>query len=138
VTDSIVDTDGQAALRAACDRLLVRIQHWSAPRWSAPATTQPSNVDGYAVEVPETGISETSVAEAGIPRTRADVVFELVRVLANACAEAESRPPVPVPRLENDLALPDQLRVMVNDLAGAPESVTCAAAKQVLAALTAL
>jgi hypothetical protein len=51
---------------------------------------------------------------------RADSVFALVQALADLLAEAEHRPSRPVPRLDNDLALPDQLRVMVNDLLAAP------------------
>ncbi len=62
--------------------------------------------------------------------TRADVVHGLVQRLADVVAEAESRPVRAVPRLENDLALPDQVRVMVADLrrAGAVADVLHAAA----------
>jgi hypothetical protein len=44
-------------------------------------------------------------------------VHALVQRLANLGAGLEGRPAQAVPRLENDLALPDQLRVMVADLA---------------------
>jgi hypothetical protein len=50
------------------------------------------------------------------PTTRADVIFALVQELADAGADAEGRPRRPVPRLDNDLALVDQIRVMVADL----------------------
>jgi hypothetical protein len=53
---------------------------------------------------------------------RNDRVFALVQRLADLAAVAEGRPPRPVPRLA-DLVLPDQLRVMVADLADAPVDV---------------
>ena len=46
---------------------------------------------------------------------RADTVYALVQRLADRAADAEQRPHRPVPRL-GDLILPDQLRVMANDL----------------------
>jgi hypothetical protein len=49
------------------------------------------------------------------PPTRADSVYALVQRLADLGADAEGRPHRPVPR-ENDLLLPDQLRVMTDDL----------------------
>ncbi|GAA4205021.1 hypothetical protein [Actinocatenispora rupis] len=55
---------------------------------------------------------------AGTPR-RADVLHELVQRLADLGADSESRAHVPVPRLDNDLALPDQLRVVAADLLAA-------------------
>jgi hypothetical protein len=61
--------------------------------------------------------------------SRAKVVHGLVQRLADLCASAEARPLRPVPRLENDLALPDQVRVMVADLRrDAPADVLHAAA----------
>jgi hypothetical protein len=53
-------------------------------------------------------------------------MFALIQQLADLAANATSTPLRPVPRLDNDLALPDQLRVMVGDLltAGAsPETL---------------
>ncbi len=44
------------------------------------------------------------------------MVYGLVQRLADRCAGLEGRAAQAVPRLENDLALPDQLRVMVTDL----------------------
>jgi hypothetical protein len=50
---------------------------------------------------------------------RSDVVFALVQELADAGAAAEQRLSREVPRLDNDLALPDQLRVVAADLIAA-------------------
>ena len=44
--------------------------------------------------------------------TRADLVHHLVQWLADTAGQA----PVPVPRLDSDLALPDQLAVTADDL----------------------
>ena len=43
----------------------------------------------------------------------------LIQELADAGARAEQRPPRDVPRLSNDLVLPDQLRVVAADLVAA-------------------
>lgn len=55
--------------------------------------------------------------------SRADVVHHLCGWLAEAAGEA----PVPVPRLDSDLALPDQLAVTADDLVrtgrGGPDAV---------------
>lgn len=45
------------------------------------------------------------------------MVHALVQRLADRCARLEGRPAQAVPRLDNDLSLPDQLQVMVADLA---------------------
>jgi hypothetical protein len=60
---------------------------------------------------------------------RAAAVHTLVQRLADLAADAEGRPQFPVPRL-SDLILPDQLRVMADDLlaAATPETLTAAAA----------
>lgn len=65
--------------------------------------------------------------------TRADLVHGLVQRLADWAADAEGQPHRPVPRLDNDLALPDQLRVVASDLAAAapPPDVRAAAAEAV-------
>jgi len=47
---------------------------------------------------------------------RAARVHALVQRIADLTAAAEGEPPRRVPRLDNDLALPDQLRVVVADL----------------------
>jgi hypothetical protein len=70
---------------------LARVSHWTPERWAQPVRTGNGS--------------------------RGDCVFGLVQQLADAAAVAEGRPAQPVPRLPNDLALPDQLRVMVSDLA---------------------
>ncbi|MCG5444687.1 hypothetical protein NIE79_002846 [Micromonospora sp. NIE79] len=75
-------------------QLLVRqIAHWQQPRWAAAATA--GNV------------------------SRADLVHRLVQEIANLAADAEGEPRRVVPRLDNDLALPDQLRVVTADLLAA-------------------
>jgi hypothetical protein len=51
----------------------------------------------------------------------AEQMFALVQLLADLAAEAEGRPPRPVPR-ERDVTLPDQLRVMTDDLLAAGPS----------------
>lgn len=81
-----------AGLRQAERRLVARVSHWNPVRWAAPA----------ALDSPA--------------HSRADVVFALVQVLADLGAEAEHRHRRAVPRLSSDLALPDQVRVMVADL----------------------
>src|SRR5262245_50065925 len=85
-----------AALVAAADRLLARISHWTAQRWAQPIRTG-------AV-------------------SRGARVYALVQQLADIVAAAEGQPIRPVPRLDNDLALPDQLRVMIVDLTRSPMS----------------
>jgi len=109
-------------LDAAASRFLARVGHWEQSRWSQPAKT----LDLGEVQPPE----GPKVAKIAGTETRADVVHGLVQRLADVCASAEARPPRPVPRLENDLALPDQVRVMVADLrrAGAPEDALHTAA----------
>jgi hypothetical protein len=60
-------------------------------------------------------------------------MYELVQRLADLSARVERRPPQAVPRLDNDLVLPDQLRVMVTDLAlaGASDDVLRSAAAEI-------
>ncbi|WP_433210723.1 hypothetical protein ACQP00_48715 [Dactylosporangium sp. CS-047395] len=76
-------------LSAAVRKLVGQVSHWTPPRWAA------------------SGLSGAS---------RADLMHDLVQWMADRCAEAEGRPARPVPRLENDLALPDQLQVVAADL----------------------
>jgi hypothetical protein len=82
-------------LRAAANRLTTRVEHWTAKRWSVPA--EGAGPDGVAA-------------------TRAETVHRLVQRLADLSAGVEGRARQRVPRLANDLALPDQVRVMVADL----------------------
>ncbi|MFG1914137.1 hypothetical protein [Micromonospora sp. NPDC048898] len=91
-------------------RLLVgQVGHWQQPRWAAVATT------------------------GNVPR--ADLVHRLVQEVANLAADAEGQPRRVVPRLDNDLALPDQLRVVAADLmaVGADDEVLARAAAEVTA-----
>jgi hypothetical protein len=48
--------------------------------------------------------------------SRADAMHALVQALADITADAEGRPRRPVPRLPNDMQLPDQLQVIGLDL----------------------
>lgn len=77
-------------LRTAVERLINQVSHWTPSRWGAA-----SGVSG---------------------RSRGDVFHALVQRLADLAAAAEGEPARPVPRLQNDLALPDQLVVMYRDL----------------------
>jgi hypothetical protein len=77
----------------AVDRLLNLVGHWTQPRWSAVPAAAPGG-------------------------SRGDVVHALVQRLADLAADAEGRPHRPVPRV-GDLILPDQLRVMRDDLSTA-------------------
>ncbi|WP_238012665.1 hypothetical protein KZZ52_55655 [Dactylosporangium sp. AC04546] len=81
-------TDDQ--LGAAVHRLVGQVAHWTPSRWAA------------------------SSAVAG--RSRAEAFHAALQTMADAAARAEGAPPRPVPRLDNDLALPDQLRVLATDL----------------------
>ena len=93
-----------AELQHAVDRLVGRVAHWTPVRWTKVAS--------------DTGAS------------RAERVHELVQRLADAAADAEGTPRHAVPRLDNDLALPDQLRVVAADVLTA-----CAERPDVLADL---
>ncbi len=57
--------------------------------------------------------------------TRAEAMFALIQTLADLGADAESRAHLRVSRLDNDLALVDQVRVMVLDLlrSSAPDAL---------------
>ncbi|GAA3297414.1 hypothetical protein Dvina_49090 [Dactylosporangium vinaceum] len=94
-------------LGAAVRKLVGQVSHWTPPRWAA------------------SGLSGAS---------RADLMHDLIQWLADRTAEAEARPPLPVPRLDNDLALPDQLQVIAADLARyAPPEVQQEAAARIAA-----
>ncbi|WP_428961854.1 hypothetical protein [Micromonospora fluostatini] len=99
------DTD----LDRAVDLLVRQVGHWQQPRWAA--TTAGGNV------------------------SRADLVHRLVQEIANLTADVEGRPRRTVPRLDNDLVLPDQVRVVAADLvaAGAPTAALAHATGQVTA-----
>ncbi|MFI6261966.1 hypothetical protein [Micromonospora sp. NPDC051006] len=103
-----------AELDRAVQLLVGQVGHWEQPRWAAAA--------------------------AGGNAARADLVHRLVQEIANLAADAEGEPRRTVPRLANDLALPDQLRVVAADLIAAdPEPAALArAAAEVTATRTAL
>jgi hypothetical protein len=86
------------------ERLLTQVRHWEERRWTASAS-------------------------AG---TKGDLAFGLVQHLADLGAEAESRAPRAVPR-SHDLVLPDQLRVLADDIiaAGPAEELLARAATAV-------
>lgn len=67
--------------------------------------------------------SRFGAASAVAGRTRADVIHTLVQRVADLDADTEGQPRRPVPRLDNDLALPDQLRVVAADLLAAEPAV---------------
>jgi hypothetical protein len=66
--------------------------------------------------------------------TRADVVHHLAQQLADEAATVEGQPRRALPRLDTDLALPDQLAVTAADLvrAGPPRPVAVAATAHLL------
>ncbi|SCL19350.1 hypothetical protein GA0070624_1738 [Micromonospora rhizosphaerae] len=101
-------------LDRAVELLVRQVGHWQQPRWSAAA--EGGNV------------------------SRADLVHKLVQEIANLAADVEGEPRRDVPRLDNDLALPDQLRVVAADLvaAGPPDAVLAGAAAAVAATRSAL
>ena len=83
---------GRGELASALARLVDRASHWTPPRWAASSRSG---------------------------RSRADVMYDLVQQIADRVADAEGQPRRVVPRLNNDLALPDQLRVVAADLLAA-------------------
>ena len=96
------------------DLLARQVGHWAAPRWAAPSAT------GNCA--------------------RSALLHRLVQRVANLAADAEGEPRRTVPRLDNDQALPDQLRVVAADLIGAgpPAAVLAEAAAEVAATRHAL
>ncbi|MEV0156167.1 hypothetical protein AB0H57_20900 [Micromonospora sp. NPDC050686] len=103
-----------AELDRAVGLLVRQVGHWQQPRWAATA--------------------------AGGNASRADLVHKLVQEVANLAADAAGEPRRTVPRLDNDLALPDQLRVVAADLAAAAtaDPVLAEAAAAVTATRSAL
>lgn len=93
--------DEPTELRRAVDLVVGRVAHWTPARWTRPAY--------------------------GPAGSRAECVHHLVQRLADATADAERMPRRAVPRLDNDLALPDQLRVVAADALAA-----CATRPEVL------
>jgi hypothetical protein len=88
------------------------VGHWTPQRWAKTPNAKTPNAD-----VPHAELVQTAAPEGA---TRADLMFRLVQRLADLAGEAEGRTRRLVPRLDNDLALVDQVRVMVLDLQRAP------------------
>ncbi|GAB3798985.1 hypothetical protein [Micromonospora zhanjiangensis] len=108
--------------------LVNQVAHWEPPRWAAAragagAVTPPAVPGGTGPHGPGGGVS------------RAELMHRLVQRIADLAADAEGEPRRAVPRLDNDLALPDQLRVVATDLiaAGAPAEMLADATAQVTA-----
>ncbi|MFC4148305.1 hypothetical protein ACFO0M_18790 [Micromonospora mangrovi] len=103
-----------AELDRAVGLLVGQVGHWQQPRWAAVA--------------------------AGGNVSRGDLVHKLVQEVANLAADVAGEPRRDVPRLANDLALPDQLRVVAADLVAAdpPDAVLTRAAGAVRATRDAL
>jgi hypothetical protein len=95
-------------LDRAVERLVSHVSHWTPPRWAA-----------------------SSASGSG---SRADVMYALVQHVANLAAEGEGQPARRVPRLSNDLALPDQLRVVARDLIATGNEALVAEAASLVAA----
>jgi hypothetical protein len=76
-------------LGRAVEQLVNQVSHWTPARWSAPGVA---------------------------PSTPAERVHRLVQRMADLSAAVEGEPSRAVPRLDSDLALPDQLRVVTVDL----------------------
>jgi hypothetical protein len=91
---------------ASVDRLHNQVRHWEQGRWW----------------------SRTPGATA----TRGDLAYALIQHLADLGADAEHLPRRPVPR-EHNMVLPDQLRVLADDLRAAapPDALLAAAAAAV-------
>jgi hypothetical protein len=92
-----------ATFATAVDRFVNQVAHWEQPRWwSRPA---------------------------GRSETRGDLVYALVQRLADLGADAEHRARRVVPRI-GDMSLPDQIRVLADDILGAaPDDVLTMAAE---------
>ena len=95
---------------AAVGMLVGQISHWTPSRWAASSHGGPA---------------------------RASLVHDLIQRLADRTADAEGEPRRGVPRLDNDLALPDQLRVIAADAvaAGAVDETALALVQSMRAAL---
>lgn len=100
-------TDLTALLAREAASLVARLRLWTPARWAAAA--------------PVLG-------------TRADVVHHLAQRFADDAAALEGRPVRQLPRLDSDLALPDQLAVTADDLVRGdpPDAVAGGAAAHLL------
>ena len=95
---------------AAVGKLVGQVSHWTPSRWAASSHGGPA---------------------------RASLMHELIQRLADRTADAEGEPRRAVPRLDNDLALPDQLRVIAADAvaAGAADETALALVRATRATL---
>jgi hypothetical protein len=84
-------SDPTQRLTREVGRLVDRVASWTSSAWAAPTALGP----------------------------RAPLVHGLVQEIADLAADAEGQPRRRVPRLDNDVALADQLRVVAADLAAA-------------------
>jgi hypothetical protein len=102
----------------------------SAPVASPPADELRRQVDLLIRQVGHWGPARWGIAAQRGGASRADLVYSLVQRLADLGAPAGLGGRRPVPRLDNDLALPDQVRVVAADLAahGGDPAVLAAAA----------
>jgi hypothetical protein len=104
------------AFADSVDRLVNQVAHWEQARWWSRVNP-----------------AGAGASPGAVPATRGDLVYALVQRLADLGAEAERRATRPVPRL-GDLTLPDQLRVLADDLLAAdppPEDLLKTAAADV-------
>ena len=67
-------------------------------------------------------------AAAPVRGSRGDLVHHLAQRLADLAAQAEGEPRRPLPRLDGDLGLPDQLAVTADDLVRAVPAASAARA----------
>jgi hypothetical protein len=106
------------------ERLLNQVGHWEQSRWWAPARARSSVPAGSPIAASsaraKTGRGTRRVPAASRP-TKGDSLYALVQHLADLAADAEGNPHRPVSR-PGDLALPDQFRVMSDDLIAAAPS----------------
>lgn len=86
-------------LAMAVVRLVNQVSHWTPPRWAASS------------------VSASGPTKAEI--SKAEIMYGLVQRIADLAADVEGQPHRVVPRLDTDLALPDQLRVVTADLVAA-------------------
>jgi hypothetical protein len=99
-------------LAPAVERLISHVGHWQPVRWAA-------GLQPVAAPVADPGTG--TLADPGAVASRGDRVYALVQRLADRAADTAGEPRRPVPRLA-DLVLPDQLRVIVDELLGADAS----------------
>jgi hypothetical protein len=108
-------------LAVQVDRLVSQVSQWTPSRWAASTASGPGSGSGRG-----------GASGAVNGPTRAELVHGLVQEVADLAATAEGQPRRPVPRLEHDAALPDQLRVVAADLiaaSAAPEVLAVAATR---------